>query len=320
MKQETNITVISQCQAITLDKIEYRMELALTQMHAGYIELGRCLNEAKERGLVPHGSWGAWVQEHALMSERQAQKLMQIARSVPDGSAMARLGVSKVHALLSLPEANREEMAVKVEQENMTLAQLRREVKAANDRAAILTDGMERAQAAATQARADLTKLQAAADAEEKSYQQRIDQLTRELQAARVEAAQASVPVPPELPAEPTGISPEAQARIDQLTRDLEVAEEYAEQQADLRQQAQQLLQQQERDAVYGEQPSSFTVNDLAASVRMFIASAGVLPHMGATLARAGEPERQELRQYVSMVETWVQGAKQALSTYVLDN
>ena len=43
--------------------------------------------------------------------------------------------------------------------------------------------------------------------------------------------------------------------------------------------------------------------------------AAGVLPHMGATLAHASTAQRQEIWQYVDMVATWVDGAQQALRT-----
>ena len=71
------------------------------------------------------------------------------------------------------------------------------------------------------------------------------------------------------------------------------------------------------RQAARGELDTAGSLNsfDIAAAVRTFIGAAGVLPHMGATLAHASAAQRQEIWQYVDMVATWVDGAQQALRT-----
>lgn len=63
---------------VTLENIETRMAVAWENVARNYLEVGRLLCEAKDRKLVPHGKWEAWVAENAHMSERQAQKLMQM--------------------------------------------------------------------------------------------------------------------------------------------------------------------------------------------------------------------------------------------------
>ena len=113
------------------------------------------------------------------------------------------------------------------------------------------------------------------------------------------------------------GISPEAQAEIDRLKGELADAEAYAEQQAEQRQQAQREMLAMQTQAARGELDTAGSLNsfDIAAAVRTFIGAAGVLPHMGATLAHASPAQRQEIWQYVDMVATWVDGAQQALRT-----
>jgi putative DNA primase/helicase len=54
---------------------------ALQQGLAHALEAGRLLLQAKER--VRHGEWLAWLDEHCELSERLAQKYMQVAREVP---------------------------------------------------------------------------------------------------------------------------------------------------------------------------------------------------------------------------------------------
>lgn len=54
---------------------------------------------------------------------------------------------------------------------------------------------------------------------------------------------------------------------------------------------------------------------DLARRVAAFTGAAGVLPHMGATLAETGETERRKLLGYVEQVSAWVEGCRKALGT-----
>ena len=108
----------------TLQNIERRIALHMQGAYANILEVGRCLIEAKEANVVPHGQWEPWVQRTAGMSERTAQRLMQAAREVSPESAMARLPISKITAILALPEPQREAVAVKAVEENQSLREL----------------------------------------------------------------------------------------------------------------------------------------------------------------------------------------------------
>lgn len=91
-----------------LEGIEYRISIHMHGTYREILAVGRCLIEAKESGLVPHGQWEDWVRRNTGMGERQAQRLMQAARSVQAGSAMETLPISKIQVILSLPEPERE--------------------------------------------------------------------------------------------------------------------------------------------------------------------------------------------------------------------
>ncbi len=287
----------------TLANIEYRIGLHIRGAYENILEVGRCLNEAKDAGLVPHGQWEEWVRRNTGMSERKAQKLMQAARCVQSGSAMERLPISKIQTLLALPEAERETMAEKVTAEGMSLRELQEEVRRQKERA---DKADERAR------RSEINRTQA------------VEAMRRELEQAKQSPG--------------NGISPEAQAEIDRLRDELDrmgnhageeidrlrdelaEAESYAERQAELRQQAQQELLNQQAQAVRGDaaQQAPFGVGDLAAAVRAFIGTAGVLPHLGASAAQIGESERTQMRQYVDMVDAWVEGARRALALVII--
>ena len=125
-REEMKVTCIEPDQQalVTLANIEYRISVHMQGTYREILAVGRCLVEAKEAGLVPHGQWEDWVRRNTGMSERQAQRLMQAARNVQAGSAMESLPISKIQVILSLPEPEREAMAEQAASEDMSLREL----------------------------------------------------------------------------------------------------------------------------------------------------------------------------------------------------
>lgn len=119
--------------ALTLADYEARIHLYKEQIGTGYIGIGRTLNEAKEAGVVAHGQWEQWVTETTGLTVRQAQRCMQAATEIKDGSAMARLEMSKALMLLGsgLEEEQREAIAQKAADEGATVKQLKEELRRA---------------------------------------------------------------------------------------------------------------------------------------------------------------------------------------------
>ena len=284
---------------VSLANIEYRIATHLQGAYENILEVGRCLNEAKDAGLVPHGQWEEWVRKNTGMSERSAQKLMQAARCVHSGSMMNKLPISKIQAILALPEAEREPMAEKAASEDMSLRELQEAVKARKK----AEETAQKSEARAAAAERELRRFREAEKLARATQNKLLDQLEKAREAAKAAPAE--------------GISPEAQAEIDRLRAELADAEAYAEQQAEQRQQAQREMLAVQSQAARGELGAGDTLTafDLAAAVRQFVGAAGVLPHMGATLSQASEAERQQVRQYVDMVDAWVRGARLALNT-----
>ena len=110
--------------------IEARMEHCRDAAASNLVEIGTLLNQAKDGGLVPRGEWTAWVQEHAGMNERTAQRVMRIARELPAGSPLASLGVAKLSALLTLPEGEREDAAREMDAEHLSSREVEERVRA----------------------------------------------------------------------------------------------------------------------------------------------------------------------------------------------
>ena len=123
----------TETRALTLADYEARIHLYKEQIGTGYIGIGRTLLEAKEAKVVPHGQWESWVQETTGLTPRQAQRCMQAATEIKDGTAMARLEMSKALMLLGsgLDEETREEIAGKAVEEGATVKDLREQLKQA---------------------------------------------------------------------------------------------------------------------------------------------------------------------------------------------
>lgn len=317
---------------VALANIEYRIATHIQGVYTNILEVGHCLIEAKESGLVPHGEWEAWVRRNTYMSERQAQKLMQAARSVLPGSAMERLPISKIQAILMLPEPEREPMAEKAVGEGMSVDELRAAIKAQKDAeeyaqklkaklesterdAQIYLNNYNTVVASRQGDIANAEQLareaaQAEIDGLSRRLNERISEerrLRRELDAA-LEHANASS----------SGISPEAQAEIERLEAQLAEQEAYVERQARARADAQsKLLALQTQMARGGPATGGDTLcaDDFAGAVRMFLGQAGVLPHMGAQLARVPMGEREKYEAYLRMIADWCEGARRALDT-----
>lgn len=111
--------------------IETNLEACRNRTAESYVEMGRWLLAAKEENIVPHGEWKKWVAQHAAMSVRGAQRCMQIAREIPQGSPLAALGMAKLRALMELPTGEREEFAEQIGADKLSSREVDEAVKAA---------------------------------------------------------------------------------------------------------------------------------------------------------------------------------------------
>ena len=104
-------------------------EINFYKLQAGnaIIEIGKRLHEAKLT--LPHGAWGAWLQNEVEFSERTAQNFMRIAKEYRNPQLIADMGNSATKALLllSLPADEREEFvgeAHEIDGEEKTVADM----------------------------------------------------------------------------------------------------------------------------------------------------------------------------------------------------
>ena len=187
--------------------IETNIERCRDTAADNLIEMGRWLQRAKDEGIVQHGQWEDWVREHAGISARSAQRYMQAAREIPEGSAVARLGVSKAMSLLALPAGEREEFAAAIGADALSSREVDDRVKAARaerdealrlvgeqkkklcemarERDALIVDA--RSQVSAEQA-AEIDRMRAMADTAERGRLSLLDEVAAQRQ--RADAAQ----------------------------------------------------------------------------------------------------------------------------------
>ena len=302
----------------TLANIERRIAFHIQGAYANILEVGRCLIEAKESGLVAHGQWEDWVMKHTGMSDRSAQRIMQAAREVGPDSAMNRLPISKIAAILALPEGQREEVAVKAVEENQSLRELQATIEA-----------MKSSLDEARQTEARLTRERdTALEINERVYRERAE-ATKERDALREDLEKAK--------SRPgTGISGKAQARIDKLEtkliaadckvslmekekarladeRDslaaqLADAEKMAEYQAQQREKAQQELLDLRTQAARGEGQAQedLTAEAVGVAARTFITSVGYLPHSDRLLTLR-EGDRAQIASCAVTLQRWAE-------------
>lgn len=325
---------------ITLAHYEARIALYKEQIGTGYIGIGKTLNEAKEAGAVPHGEWEGWVERVTGLTIRQAQKCMQAAREIRDGSELAKLEMSKAIMLLGsgLEEDEREELARKTAEEGGTVKQLREEierVKAAKQ--AEVDEAMEavrqlKVQVVNETGTATVLKQQLK-EADKRNYD-----LTGQLESARelmkAESERAATAayqrghdegrhegetnannLITRLHREKSQLETDKynlQKQLDTVTDDLAAAEE---REAKKSRQLEELRSVNQARAMDGARVSAqaFGGTDLTAAVRQFIGAAGVLPQMGSTLCRMPEDEREVIRDNIETVAAWVRGAMAAM-------
>ena len=102
------------------------------------IEIGRRFAEAK--ALLPHGEFGAWLENSTGYSQRTANNFMRLFDAYgdqqasmfganPNSQVFANLPYTKALALLSVPEEEREDFAREVDAEGISLRALQEKIR-----------------------------------------------------------------------------------------------------------------------------------------------------------------------------------------------
>lgn len=296
-----------------LHEIEVRIAMHIQEARRNCLEIGICLCKAKDSGLVPHGRWEQWVHDNTGLSIRQAERLMTAAREVPEGSTLAKLDMSKITEILALPEPEREGMAARAVAEDMTVKQLREEIARERKRSDIMISKYNKVNDDCRTKDAQISELQRNYD----EFRRAADRHQKETDLDHkheIEALQSQLVEALSLPA---GIGKQAQDQIDQLTKELAHVEAYAEEQARLRQEAQQELLNAAVGRGDSAESAAFGPQNLEAAVRAFMGEVGVMLYMSTEIAAMNDIAKASMRKQLAMVDDWVQRVQQLLNTRV---
>lgn len=106
-------------------------------------EMGRRLNHVKEHDLT-HGQFTSWIEKQGL-HYREANRMMTIARQLPNVTTLSDLGTSALYLIATLPDEAKQEQIERIEQgENPTVRELRQQLKLARADNKILQEKNER--------------------------------------------------------------------------------------------------------------------------------------------------------------------------------
>ena len=109
------------------DTITTEILMLKQQISQNIIEIGKRLILVKEG--LPHGEWGKYLEEKVEFSQQTAQRFMKVATEFPNSSTLRNLSQSKVFALLSLPQEDRESFIKENPVNEMTTRELQQAIK-----------------------------------------------------------------------------------------------------------------------------------------------------------------------------------------------
>lgn len=109
-------------------------------------EIGRRLNHVKENNLT-HGAFTEWVEGQGIHI-REAQRMMKIAKELPNTTTLSHFGTTALHLIASLPEEEQKEQIKRIEEgENPTVRELENKLKLSKQANQLLKDENERLKA-----------------------------------------------------------------------------------------------------------------------------------------------------------------------------
>ena len=167
----------------------------------GVIQIGARLKELKE--MIGHGNWLEWCQENLGYSDRQARRYIEISEeygnensAFSNWTTSSNLSISKAYSLLSLPENEVQSFAEQHDVEDMTVRELKQEIREWKEKQEAAEGELEQAKREKETLQAELKKAEAQqkeleaelANADPKkveSLQKKLDQKAEEVKKAK---------------------------------------------------------------------------------------------------------------------------------------
>lgn len=133
----------SQAPARSLIEIEAEIMAQKRTIGRSIVIIGQALIEAK--GQLAHGEWGDWLRDKVNFSQGTAENCMRIAKQVSGESMLLDLPYTKILALLSVPEEDREQFAQDNQVEDKSVSEIKRLIRERDEARRSTMEQMERA-------------------------------------------------------------------------------------------------------------------------------------------------------------------------------
>lgn len=312
MKEIANATT---GQLSVIDGLAMQARALRLSINVNMWQLARVFIEAKE--LVPHGEWGQWLKDNADVSERTAQDMMAAYRRFGGKAPFEGLTPTQTFKLLPLPEGSEERFMEEHDVQNMSTREIQEAVKKVREEARAEIELARTEAQNERQARLDAE--QRAMDAENRPPEIP-KELTEELARSRETIARQKEEV--ERLAYAGRESLEETRRLTGenagLRRELQEQENMLQEQQEALNQAQEELLNLQSAQARGEEhhyTDDLTLDVFESAVREFIGVCARMPHMGATFSTMDNTTLNRYFQLVKTVESWVDGARNAIAT-----
>lgn len=192
------------------------------------VEIGRRLVEAKE--LVGHGGWGDWVKRETEFSQATASRFMRVFEAYgadqigifgaeAKSSTLQNLSISSALRLLAVPEEERENFAVAVDAEHISVRELEKAIRE-RDEARASEKSAEESRAKMEQDMAALKQLHETSVHAEETARAELDQVKRELAALQEKPVEVAVEVKDAAPEQLAQAEAAARAAAEQAWKD----------------------------------------------------------------------------------------------------
>ena len=308
-----------------LDNLAREAQYYSEQTGFNMLQLGRVLREAHP--LIEHGKWLDWVTENAGLDVRGAQYCIACYETYGLDPNKAKLGQSKLRAMLPMTDKEREKLLKEKDVSAMSVRELKEEVRKAREEeqekareavAAEKENAARMAESAARKARAESAEELEALKAELAEHQAAAEELRNRAEMAESQvrdAMEAAREAGKEVSAKAAALQAD-ESRIKQELADKDaIIRELQEQYDELNGKYLDGLSAIQRGDAERSNADILSAEAMSDAARLFIGQVGRVPYMHGTFATMDNRQREEYREIVLQVKDWADRSLEALET-----
>lgn len=308
-----------------LDNLAREAQYYSEQTGFNMLQLGRVLREAHP--LIEHGKWLDWVTENAGLDVRGAQYCIACYETYGLDPNKAKLGQSKLRAMLPMTDKEREKLLKEKDVSAMSVRELKEEVRKAREEeqekareavAAEKENAARMAESAARKARAESAEELEALKEELAEHQAAAEELRNRAEMAESQvrdAMEAAREAGKEVSAKAAALHAD-EDRIKQELADKDaIIRELQEQYDELNGKYLDGLSAIQRGDAERSNADILSAEAMSDAARLFIGQVGRVPYMHGTFSTMDNRQREEYREIVLQVKDWADKSLEALET-----